>query len=1139
MATIDELFSALEKADAAGNTEDAKALANWIRETQAQQASAGAQMPIERPDMLVTAIEFAGKSPEEVGATLDNTPPPKELAADILKAVSPQAESITQSEVDAIYGTMSRNPSIRDYFNQQVAAGNINPSTQFDAERTPVLAGLWNQYKSEMESPTGAFKQGFVEAIGPTAGGLIGEAAGSVPLIGGAVGAVTGAMLGYEQAGIPGAIGGAATLGLTGLTPGVGTVQTGLIGGYLGGKAQEIVSPMTTEERARASFNEQDRASRYAKLTGEVTPGFVAGAIPGAVAGYAKGGVPGAIIGATGAQLGAIKGAAGGAIGAAGEAVRQALEGRLNISGLAERAIQGAVGAQARDLPQQLRSRALRTEAAAINQRNEALGNFTADPTAAIDAIERAAEIRTAGFEPMTGEVTGQKDLINLQRVLTAKSKNAVLQERDQKNIQAISSELSARLAQEGASPEEISGRIQAARREYILGKRASVEQIKQTAADDASALMNAANAAAEELKANGEQQASQILTEGMTRADAIMQGARNGLLSMEQAANNVQLELQAAYEALFSYRDRLGREAKRSARSELAKEVLLENFKDRKKYFDEKYSNELFGKVKVSVDDTLAAANAFKAAQKQFKRPPSNSVDAIISSYKKNKSDTLNVLKERRTELAGEIGEAIASGNRTRAGYLNGVKDAIMRDMDRAGEANSALKAINSEYRVFADIFLDGPTAAVLRADGPVPASQTLDQYFGSKEDLLKLRAGLQNSPTAIKATTDAMVERMSSELGPTPTQEAVQNWLSEGKPGKATGADWTTAFPELTPLVQSLTGPIETGLGRVKAAGLNVEQAKAGVKAAEKSSKDILAEADAAAKQVLDNAQGQGAEAIATAKEQAKEIRDTAKAEIKATNKDAEKKIDASVAKKFIKGSPAAVVKSIADKDNAPNRFRELMKIADLDKSGRTRQAVQNAFKQYIEENSRLSRETKLGYREGELTPAGLAVSLADTINFIAVKKNVESFDAVFGKNSPELNAIRTAQRKAKMMADRLQASPGESITNLAGVLEQRVDKEIEDNILGVIERVVSGIEPGKGKLLTSTLSFIRKQWTGDTKDRVIQLLSDAMLDPEVAKMALKKITPENLPKVNEFVRMYFVAPPQPFVTPQQESQ
>jgi F0F1-type ATP synthase membrane subunit b/b' len=871
---------------------------------------------------------------------------------------------------------------------------------------------------------------------------------------------------------------------------------------------------MTTEERARASFAEQDRASRYAKLTGETLPAFV-----------------------TGGKLGAAKAVGGAVVGAGMEAVRQAQEGKLNLSALAERAIQGAVGAQARDLPKQLRSRALRTEAAAIKQRNEALGAFTADPTAAIDAIERAAEIRTAGFEPMTGEVTGQKGLINLQRILTAR--NEALQTRDQQNIQAISTELSARLAQTGASPEEISGRVQAARRDYLAGKRASTRQTTEAAAAEASALMNAANEASQDLLANGEQQASQILTEGMTRADAIMQGARNGLLSMEQAANAVQVELQRAYEALFSYRDRLGREAKRSARSELAKEVLLENFKERKKYFDEKYSNELFGKVKVSVDDTLAAANAFKAKSKQIGKQESRVVNAIISSYKKNKSDTLNVLKERRTELAGEIGEAIASGNRSRAASLNGVKDAIMRDMDRAGEANSALKAINAEYRVFADIFLDGPTAAVLRADGPVPASQTLDQYFGSKEDLLKLRAGLQNSPTAIKATTDAMVERMSSEIGLSPTQEAVQNWMSKGRPGEATGADWTTAFPELTPLVQSLTGSIETGLGRVKGAELNVEQAQEAMKSAERSSKDIITEANAAAKQLLDNAQGQGAEAVAEAKRQAKEIRDTAAAQAKATNRAAVEKVDASVASKFIKGSPAEVVKSIADKNDAPNRFRELMKLAAIDKSGRTKQAVQNAFKEYIEQNSRLSRETKLGYKEGDLTPADLAVSLADTINFITVKKNLESLEAVFGKNSPELNALRTAQKKVGLMSARLQATPGESVTSFANILEQRVDKELEDNVLGVIERVVSGIEPGKGKLLTSTLSLIRKQWTGDTKDRVIQLLSDAMLDPEVAKMALKKITPENLPKVNEFVRMYFVAPPQPFVTPQQESQ
>ena len=45
MATIDELFSALEKADAAGNVEDAKALAGWIREMQSQSIKTSLKLP--------------------------------------------------------------------------------------------------------------------------------------------------------------------------------------------------------------------------------------------------------------------------------------------------------------------------------------------------------------------------------------------------------------------------------------------------------------------------------------------------------------------------------------------------------------------------------------------------------------------------------------------------------------------------------------------------------------------------------------------------------------------------------------------------------------------------------------------------------------------------------------------------------------------------------------------------------------------------------------------------------------------------------------------------------------------------------------------------------------------------------------
>ena len=1076
--------------------------------------AAGAQMPVERPDMLVTPIEFAGRPPQEVGATLDNTPPPKELAADILKAVSPQAESITQSEVDAIYGTMSRNPSIRDYFNQQVAAGNINPSTQFDQERTPVLAGLWNQYKSEMESPTGAFKQGFVESIGPTVGGLVGEVAGTIPLVGGAVGALTGAALGYEQGGLPGALGGAAALGTTGAVPGLGAVQTGLIGGYVGGKLQEAVLPMTTEERARASFTEQDRASRYAKLTGEVLPGFV-----------------------TGGKLGAAKAVVGGAIGAGMEAVRQAQEGRLNISGLAERAIQGAVAAQSRDLPDILRSKALRTEAAAIKQRNEMMGLQTENMDAAIAALERAPQITTAGFQPMAGDVTGDKGLMNLQRILTARDQR--LQARDQQNIQAISAELGARLAQEGASTSEINRRVASAMREYKASKRATTRQMVDTAASEASTLMNSAAEAADALKTQGEQEAGAILTDALARSETIMQGAKTGLLVAEQAANRVQAELDNAYRAVSSYRDSIREQGKRAARNEITKEVLVENFQGEKSKFDELFGDLRFGTTEVAVDNMLDAAKAFKSKAKQIGRQESRVVNAIINSYKKNKSDTLNTLKERRTEIAGEIGEAIASGNRVRAAALGGVKDAIMRDMERAGDINDALKVAYGEYKVFADTFLDGPMGAVLRADSPIAASQTIDQFFGSKEDLLQLRSAIKNSPTAVKAVTDSMVERMSSELGLNPSPEAIQNWLTKSRPGEATRSDWAGAFPEIAPLVESLTGPIEAATERVAGARLTVEQAQAALTEAKKTAKGIVDKGNVDAKDLLTRAQGQGEQAVRDAKVQAKEIQETAAAQAKELNKAATQKVKDSVAARFLRTQPEEEIGSIMEKNDAPQLLSELMMLAKKDKSGATTEAVQNAFRLYIQQNSRLSKPTELGYTGRPVTVNELAVSLADTINFLTTEKNRKALAAVFGKNSPELNALGVAQQKIAMMQSRLQATPGESVTSFVKILEQKIDKELEDTVLGNLERAISGIEPGKGKLVAGVYKQLKNMWTGDTKDRVIQLLSDAMLDPEVAKLVLKKVTPENLPKVNELIRSYLVAPPQPFVSPQQESQ
>lgn len=1120
MATVEELYEGIRRAGAAGNANAVQVLGAELQKMQSQQPAAGPSPYAENVGMLEKPIEFQGRQPQEVGATLDNTPPPKELAADILKVVSPQAPLVSETEVQAIHGTMQNSASIRDYFNQQVANGSINPSAEFDAEKTPVLAGLWNQYKSEMQDPTGAFMQGAKGALGPTIGAYAGEALGSVPLVGGAVGALTGAALGYEQAGLPGAIGGAGLLAATGATPGVGTAQTALIGGYLGGKLQEAIVPMTTKERARASFAEADRASRYAKLTGEVAPLFV-----------------------TGGKVGAVKAIAGGVIGGGIEATRQAMSpGKMDFEKIAERAIQGAIGSQSKGIPDTFKSQVLRKELAAIKQRNQVMGQFTSDPEAAVAAIEATQVAAQGGFKPMAGEASGQKGLINLQRVLTAREK--LLQTRDQENLQAIAGHLNESMSAVGAPKEEINRMFEAARREYMLGKRAMTRLSNEQAAAEANTMMNAAHDAAQELISNGEQEAGRILTEGIAKADTVMQGAKTGLMSAEQAVNSAQKEIQKAFDSMSSYRDMAGREAKRAIRSEVTKDVLVNENERLTQKFNEAYSNEEITKAEASVNNMLNAAKAFQANQKKIGTGGSSVVNAIVDSYKKKKTDSLNTLKERRTAIGGEIGEAIVAGNRPKAAALTGVKKAIERDMESAEKGNQILKQLNKKFFEYCEIFRDGVMGQVLRADNPIPSSQTIDQFFGSKESLQQLRAAIQSgegSPTAVKAVTDAMIERMSSELGMNPTTEAITEWMSKSRPGEATRADWTTVFPELTPLMESLTGGVQAATKQAETVAVTLKQAQEAMKAAENTAKSALNQADSEAKQLLDAAQGQGEEAIKSAQQAAKDIQDNATAFAKKIEENAKQKVDASIAQKFIGTDPVAAVSTLFDQANtgAVRDARELMKLAGRDASGRTKEAIRNAVRENINSKSRLSRVVTMGNVPGDVAKKDLAVSLSKTLDLATSGKNAQVIEAIFGKNSKELEKIKLAQKQVEIMSRRLQASPGESVTQFAQAVTQEVDKQLEDSVLGVIERVVSGIQPGKGKLATSTLELVRKLWTGDTKERLQELLTDVMLDPETAVLAIRKITPENLPKVNELIRSYLVPPSQPFVSPKQESQ
>jgi hypothetical protein len=170
-----------------------------------QQRTGAAQSPIERPDMLTTALEFQGRPAEQVGATLADLVPPPELAADLLKAKSPQGGMPTESNVQAIVSQLEQTGSIRDVLNKEVASGGLSPTATLDPKQYPVLAPIWEQYKKEMDpSFLGAMARGAESQAGAVVGGAIGAGLGSMgapvtgpvtPFLGRMGGAVVGAEL--------------------------------------------------------------------------------------------------------------------------------------------------------------------------------------------------------------------------------------------------------------------------------------------------------------------------------------------------------------------------------------------------------------------------------------------------------------------------------------------------------------------------------------------------------------------------------------------------------------------------------------------------------------------------------------------------------------------------------------------------------------------------------------------------------------------------------------------------------------------------------------------------------------------------------------------------------------------------------
>ncbi len=486
MATIEQLYEGIRRAGAANDADAVRVLGAELSRMQSQQPQA-APVPspyAETPQMQ--PIEYQGRPPEQVGATLNDLVPPPELAADLLKIKSPQGGAPTESNVQAIYGQLERTGSIRDVLNKEVASGGLNPTATLDPQQYPVLAPIWEQYKKEMEpSMIGAATRGAISQAGATVGGLAGGAAGS--LMGGMA--------------LPGAIGGS----------------------VLGGMAQqEIVSEFQTPQEQQAAQSQAafDRAkAQWSRAAGEVAPQLLSqkaafNTIGRALAGETKAIADvalGSIIGGGLAKLsgGTTADVTLGAIAGGALQPRQFIPGtKIPIASALQRDIRTEQAAQqgARRIVQEFA-----TEAGGV-------------PEQLATRIEQQAPVLMAGgVTPLTTEISGNEGLISLGNAL-ANINKSLLSVR-QRSREAVSRNLSETLQQSGATFQEA---------------KAFFQQQTQQLRDDAIAARDA-------FIRNGDRQAASLIEGALGAEREAFQRASQNLATAEDVLDTMKQALETA----------------------------------------------------------------------------------------------------------------------------------------------------------------------------------------------------------------------------------------------------------------------------------------------------------------------------------------------------------------------------------------------------------------------------------------------------------------------------------------------------------------------------------------------------------------------------------------------------------------
>jgi hypothetical protein len=715
------------------------------------------------------------------------------------------------------------------------------------------------------------------------------------------------------------------------------------------------------------------------------------------------------------------------------------------------------------------------------------------DKKQALDDLARSQEVSDAQVKIMTGDITGDPGLLAMQDMLERESN--VLSSRKLENIAGMSRKLGEGLAPAGAAPEE----TQQYFKSVIDNIVSESEKNKQTALSQ------------------GDMEAARLIEEANAKAAEIKAKADQNVLSAEEAFEQIKND----YQNLFSDLSSLKESTVKDKLSESAFEAIKRQ-KDREKI----YINDLYDAAEKEVPKFYQknTAEAKAGLVKEFgeeRRLPSE-VQKILGEVQDAKGNmklrTLNQLRADIRAINSEIRAAQSSSARqAEVPALIKFKESLNKDIESLEGVSENLKKANRAYYEYAQRYKEGASGDVFGPKALV--SKTIDQFIGrseaaaSPEEIQRLRdaiIGKKDIPnltpdqivkseadraTAIQDVSDWVLTKMAGEVKGTKTSSSIENWL------QTKGNRILEVFPESRKRISDI---------QEKFASLE-DQAANAKKAVNDFKKQRIAEGQNASI-VNKQAETLAGEIEKQYQEQVKKLDDEIKL---ATNP------NSNPAARFIGGNPYEVVnKVMSNKVNAEQQVQNLLEQAAQDTTGKATEGLKNAFRGWLNSQARTTSKESVG--------KGIASHEANIDDFqVDLKKMNDlmqkgsatrnSLEMVFGKNSPELEAMDTIRQQLDMMSRR-------SKLKVAG-FESPEDKaqDIKDTVLELAGIGLAGIKGYVAWKSTDLVKKVQRQYNKEVIDLFKNMMIDSMTDPELARKLLLKVNEENFPAIQRMFATY----------------